>query len=211
MNARPLARRALPAGLSRRTIIRRFGVGGAVAGVLGTIGRVQTLAAQESTPATPAGWQSHHLEVDFTLHDPVSITQAGGGPPQRGDTFHISGPIFAAGDVGGTEIGTYQCFGIWTHASDAQDVPNLRLTTTWFHMEDGSIAGLINEGGANHNELVGAVHGGTGRYTAALGSFRQPILPPEEEVTEEGATPVVAQVVVRAVFDLLLPQTEGGA
>ncbi len=211
MNARSLTKRALPVGLSRRSVISRLGASGLAAGLLGTIGREPALAAQDSTPAVPAGWQSEHLEVDFTPHDAVSITQAGGGPPQRGDTFHVSGPIYEAGDVGGTEIGTYQCFGIWTHAADAEDAPNLRLTTTWFHMEDGSIAGLINEGGANHNELVGAVHGGTGRYTAALGSFRQPILPPEEEVTEEGATPVVAQVVVRAVFDLLLPQAEGGA
>jgi hypothetical protein len=29
--------------------------------------------------------RSEHFEVVFTPVDPVSITRAGGGPPQRGD------------------------------------------------------------------------------------------------------------------------------
>ena len=40
--------------------------------------------------------------------NPVTITRAGSGPPQRGDFFHVDAPIFASGDANGTEIGRYR-------------------------------------------------------------------------------------------------------
>jgi len=165
--------------------------------------------ARATQDATPAGMRSEHLEVDVTPVNPVSITLAGGGPPQRGDHFYVDGAIYAAGDVNGTRIGTYQCFGAWTAAADDIDAPTQRLTTAQYMLDDGAITGLINEAGAGPNEF-GAVQGGTGRFMGASGTFQQ--------VTLQGPTPGVAptpgvpgtpgpgQFVLRAVFDLILPQ-----
>jgi len=150
------------------------------------------------------------LEVDFTPVNPVSITLAGGGPPQRGDHFYIDGPIYAAGDVNGMQIGTYQCFGVWTHAATETDAPDQRLTTVQYRFDDGVITGLINEGGLDQPSLVGAVQGGTGRYIGVSGTFRQ--VGKAAGVATPGAasppagTPAAGQLVVRAVFDLTLPQ-----
>jgi hypothetical protein len=157
-----------------------------------------------------AGMQSEHLEVVFTPSDPVTITLAGGGPPQRGDYFYVDGPIYAADDVNGTQIGMYHCFGAWTSAADAADAPYLRLTTVQFLMDEGSIMGLINELGAEDGaNNVGAVQGGTGRYTGALGTFQQLPGPSAAEgtmATPGPGTPEPGQNVVRAVFELMLPQ-----
>ena len=155
--------------------------------------------------AAPAGWRTEHLEVDFTPHDPVSITRAGGGPPQRGDWFYIDAEIYAAGDVNGTRIGTYQCFGAWTAADDDTSAPSLRLTTIQFRLDDGSIMGLINEFGTEQH--IGAVQGGTGRYAGALGTFEQVLVQAPTPATPgaEAATPMPGQAVFRAIFDLILP------
>ena len=155
--------------------------------------------------AAPAGWRTEHLEVDFTPHDPVSITRAGGGPPQRGDWFYIDAEIYAAGDVNGTRIGTYQCFGAWTAAADDTSAPSLRLTTIQFRLDDGSIMGLINEFGTEQH--IGAVQGGTGRYAGALGTFEQVLVQAPTPATPgaEAATPMPGQAVFRAIFDLILP------
>jgi hypothetical protein len=163
-------------------------------------------AAQE---ATPAGMRSEHLEVVFTPSDPVTITLAGGGPPQRGDYFYVDGPIYAVDDVNGTQIGMYHCFGAWTSAADATDVAYHRLTTVQFLMDDGSIMGLINEIGDDPTSLVGAVQGGTGRFTGALGTFQQLDGPSAAEgtmATPGPGTPGAGQNVVWAVFELILPQ-----
>jgi len=153
--------------------------------------------------------QSEHLEVVFTPVDPVTITRAGGGPPQRGDYFYVDGPIYAVDDVNGTQIGMYHCFGAWTTAAD----PNAayqRLTTVQYLMDEGSIMGLINEIGAKPSSLFGAVQGGTGRYTGASGTFQQlPGGAPAEGTmaTPAPGTPGAGQNVVRAVFELMLPQS----
>ena len=155
--------------------------------------------------AAPAGWRTEHLEVDFTPHDPVSITRARGGPPQRGDWFYIDAEIYAAGDVNGTRIGTYQCFGAWTVAADDTSAPSLRLTTIQFRLDDGSIMGLINEFGTEQH--VGAVQGGTGRYTGAFGTFAQDPVEPPAPATPVMGTPTPSQAVFRATFDIFLPDT----
>jgi len=161
-------------------------------------------AAQD---ATPAGMRSEHLEVVFTPANPVTITLAGGGPPQRGDYFYVDGPIYAVDDVNGTQLGMYHCFGAWTTAADDTDAPYQRLTTVQFLMDEGSIMGLINELGTEQVSAVGAVQGGTGRYTGALGTFQQlPTEDPAEGATPAPGTPGAGQNVVRAVFDLILPQ-----
>lgn len=163
-------------------------------------------AAQE---ATPAGMRSEHLEVVFTPSDPVTITLAGGGPPQRGDYFYVDGPIYAVDDVNGTQIGMYHCFGAWTSAADATDVAHHRLTTVQYLLDDGSIMGLINEIGPDPASLVGAVQGGTGRFTGALGTFQQLDGPSAAEgtmATPGPGTPAPGQNVVWAVFELMLPQ-----
>ena len=70
--------------------------------------------------------------------------------------------------------------------------------------------GLINEGGADPDSLVGAVQGGTGRFVGASGTFQQVTVqgPTPGVVATPGApgTPGPGQFVVRAVFDLTLPK-----
>jgi hypothetical protein len=186
--------------LSRRVALRT-GAAAGVAGVGLAVGATGRAIAQGTAPA---GWRTEHLEVDVTPQDPVSITRAGDGPPQRGDWFYVDAPIYAAGDVGGTQIGTYQCFGAWTRASDDTEAPDLRLTTVQFRFDDGTIAGLINELGTDPSTTFGTVQGGTGAYIGALGSFQQ--LPGDPPATPAGGTPpAVVPNVVRSTFDLLLP------
>ena len=198
------------APISRRSALRA-GAAASVAGVGMTVAAAGPVwAAQDATPAAPAGWRTEHLEVVFTPSDPVTITLAGGGPPQRGDYFYVDGPIYAVDDVNGTQIGMYHCFGAWTSAADATDVAYHRLTTVQFLMDEGSIMGLINEIGDDPTSLVGAVQGGTGRFTGALGTFQQldgPSAPEGTMATPGPGTPAPGQNVVWAVFDLILPQS----
>ena len=194
------------APISRRAALRA-GAAASAAGVGITVAAAGPVRAAQD--ATPAGMQSEHLEVVFTPVDPVTITLAGGGPPQRGDYFYVDGPIYAVDDVNGTQIGKYHCFGAWTSAADATDVPYHRLTTVQYLMDDGAIMGLINEIGADPTSLVGAVQGGTGRYTGALGTFQQlSVQGPGAGTmaTPAPGTPGAGQNVVRAVFELMLPQ-----
>jgi hypothetical protein len=196
-------------GLSRRAALRRLGGGGLAAGTLAAVGlERRRAAAQDATPTAPAGWRTEHLEVEFTPGTPlppVTITLAGGGPPQRGDHFYIDSPLYAAGDAGGTQIGTYQCFGAWTHASTDTAAPDQRLTTVQYRLADGSIFGVINELGADPTAIVGAVQGGTGMYTGALGTFQQLPAPEIPATPDASGTPTPTVAVVRATFDLILP------
>jgi hypothetical protein len=195
-------------GLSRRTALLRTGAGGLAAALVGAVGLQRRAAAQAATPTPPTSWRTEHLEVEFTPGTPlpgVSITLAGGGPPQRGDWFYVDTPLYAAGDAGGTQIGTYQCFGAWTHAATDDAAPEHRLTTVQYHLQDGSIMGLINEIAADPTTLVGAVQGGTGRYTGALGTFQQLDAPEIPATTDASGTPTAAVGVVRVPFDLILP------
>jgi hypothetical protein len=192
--------------LSRRAAVRAgAAAAGLTAGVMGLVRGPARAAAQ----AAPAGWRAEHLEVDFTPANPVSITLAGGGPPQRGDWFYIDAPIYAAGDVNGTRIGTYECFGAWVVASDDTAAPALRLTTVHFRLDDGSLMGLINEFGTV-DPHIGAVQGGTGSYTGALGTFQQTALqvptPDAPAATPVAGTPTPSQFLVRATFELILPE-----
>jgi hypothetical protein len=187
-------------GVTRRSALLRTGAGTAAA-VLGAVGLSRRAVAQ--SPA-PTGWRTEHLEFNVTPQDPVTIPRAGSGPPQRGDWFYVDAPIYAVGDVGGTQVGTYECFGAWTHSADDTTAHDRRLTTVQFRFDDGTITGLINEFGADPTTTYGAVQGGTGAYTGALGSFQQ--LPGTPPATPSAGTPP-AQVpnVVLATFDLLLP------
>src|SRR5215207_2943017 len=165
---------------SNAPITRRIalwaGAAASAAGVGMTVaGAGPVRAAQD---ATPAGMHSEHLEVVFIPADPVTITLAGGGPPQRGDYFYVDGPIYAADDVNGTQLGMYHCFGAWTTAADDTAAPYQRLTTVQFLMNEGAIMGLINELGTED---------------------------PAEGATPAPGTPGAGQNVVRAVFDLMLP------
>ena len=191
--------------ISRRSALRTGAAAGA-AGVSMAAGAAGPARAAQD--ATPTGMRREHLEVDYTPVDPVTVTRAGGGPPQRGDHFYVDGPIYAAGDVNGTRIGTYQCFGAWTAAADDADAPIQRLTTVQFLLDDGAIVGLANEAGTMGS--FGAVHGGTGRFVGASGTFQQNGVqnPTPGVVPTAGApgTPGPGQYVLRAVFDLVLPQ-----
>jgi hypothetical protein len=185
------------APMSRRTALRAGVAAGAVA----------TVATAGSKAVVAQG--TEHLEVHVVVSNPVNITLAGGGPPQRGDWFYIDGPIYAADDVGGAQIGMYNCFGAWTTAADDTAAAYQRLTTVQFLLDDGSIMGLINEGGADPDIKVGAIQGGTGRYTGAQGTFQQFIeegTTPGVATPDAAATPAPAGTVVRAVFELMLPQ-----
>jgi hypothetical protein len=193
--------------VTRRKALLGAGASGLAAGLLGAVGLGRRALAQDATPmAAPAGWRSEHVEVTLVPQNPVSITLAGGGPPQRGDFFYIDAPIYAKGDEGGTQIGTYQCFGAWTAAATDTSAPNQRLTTVQYMLQEGSIMGLINEGGAPSAQ-TGPVQGGTGAYAGALGTFTQAIrqgTTPGVEATP-GATPAPAPTFVDATFELLLP------
>ena len=191
------------APISRRTALRAGVAASAVA--TGATARPHSAMAQGT----------EHLEVHVVVANPVNITLAGGGPPQRGDYFYIDGPIYAADDIGGTQIGQYNCFGAWTTAADDTAAPYQRLTTVQFLLDDGSIMGLINEGGSDPDIKVGAVQGGTGQYTGALGTFQQfveqgttPGVATQEPAAGAAATPAPAGTVVRTVFALMLP-TQG--
>jgi hypothetical protein len=159
--------------------------------------------------ATPPGMRREHLEVIFTPVDPVSITRAGGGPPQRGDHFYSDGAIYAADDVNGTRIGTYRCFGVWVAAADDVAAPTQRLTTVQFQFEDGVITGLANEAGTV-GSIGGVIQGGTGRFLGAIGTFDQlgvqPPGPAEGPPPNIPGTPNPGQYVLLAVLDLLFPQ-----
>jgi hypothetical protein len=186
---------------SRRATLGHLGGGGLAAALLATVGLQRRAAAQGTAPA---GWRTEHLEVEFTPGTPlpgVTIPRAGGGPPQRGDWFYIDSPLYAAGDAGGAQIGTYQCFGAWTHASTDTGVPDLRLTTVQYRFADGA----INELGDDPSATFGAVQGGTGIYTGALGTFQQLDAPEIPATPDASGTPTAAIGVVRATFDLILP------
>lgn len=157
-------------------------------------------------------WQALRFEVDFVPDHSVSITAAGSGPPQRGDWFYVDAPIYPAGKTSGTPIGVYQCFGAWTAAATANDAPNQRLTAVQFHLADGMLMGIINEGGtteARPNEL-GAVMGGTGAYANATGTFNQFNIAPKGgtagTISSTGGTPTPSASAVRSTFDLLVPK-----
>lgn len=196
MSQQPAPLTATP--ISRRAALHSGFVGAGVSLTAATTPRYAT--AQE---ATPAGMLTEQLEVDVVVSDPVTITLAGGGPPQRGDHFYIDGPIYAAGDAGGVQIGQYNCFGVWTTTADDTSATYQRLTTVQFRLDDGSIMGLINEGGTGPN--VGAIQGGSERYTGALGTFTQTVVEGVTPGTDAGATPAPAGTLVQAVLDLILP------
>jgi hypothetical protein len=189
------------ASVTRRTALRAGVAASAVAAVV------------TARPHTAVAQGIEHLEVHVVVSNPVNITRAGGGPPQRGDYFYIDGPIYAADDIGGAEIGQYHCFGAWTTAADDTAAPYQRLTTVQFLLDDGSIMGLINEGGSDPDIKVGAIQGGTGRYSGALGTFQQfveqgttpGVATPEAASDDAAATPAPAGTVVRSVFELMLP------
>jgi hypothetical protein len=206
----------LTRGISRRAALRGLGGGGLAAGLLGAAGlqRRGAIAHSSMTPiAAPAGWGSMHLEIEVVPMNPVTITHAGGGPPQRGDFFHVDAPIFASGNVNGAEIGRYQCFGTWTHAANDASATDQRLTTVQFRFADGAIMGLINEGGTQAAEHIGAVQGGTGKYTAALGVFNQSIVTggipgvATPSSAPSSGTPAAGPTVVHTTFELLLPSS----
>jgi hypothetical protein len=204
-------RAAVTNGLSRRVALGRLA--GLAGGALALAGAPRRAAAQQATAtAASVTWQAVHLEVDFVPEHPVSITVAGGGPPQRGDWFYVDAPIYRAGETTGTPIGVYQCFGAWTASATANDAPNQRLTSVQFHLDDGMLMGLINEGGpvANQPNVLGAIMGGTGAYAGASGTFNQFTLAPKGgtagTISTEGGTPAPVASTVRSTFDLLVPR-----
>lgn len=174
-----------PSRLSRRAALQA----GAALGAAG--------AAMAAGPATGAlaaqgGWRTEHLEYDFVGLRPISITLAGSGPAQQGDTYSNTGPITAVGDVGGVQLGTYHCFGAWTAASTDTTVAYRRLTTVQFNLgERGSLFGVINEDTPSGADLIGVIQGGTGRYAGAQGTFRQ--------------IPNAPAPGLRAVIDIIVP------
>jgi hypothetical protein len=185
--------------LSRRAALRI----GALTGVVGA-GLAAGTGGAILSPAPPAhaqagAWRQEKLEVDFTPVEPISMVRAGSGPPQRGDWFYIDAPIFPMGQIGTTQIGTYQCFGAWTRTASDPDVLDQRFTSVQFRFDDGAIMGIINEGGKDPSAHVGAVQGGTGRFVGALGTFRQINL----TGVISGVTP--GQAAVRGVLELMLP------
>ena len=178
--------------VSRRAALRT----GTTAGAVGV-----GLAAGVAGGGVPArrARASRSFEVDFVPVDSVSIVRAGSGPPQRGDSFYVSARIYAAGKLDGPQIGEYQCFGAWTAAGTDMSAPDQRLTTVQFRLDGlGAIMGLINEGGTQANDHIGAVQGGTGAFAGVLGTFRQVTLTGPLVV---GVAP--GTTVVRATFDLM--------
>jgi hypothetical protein len=95
----------------------------------------------------------------------------------------------------------YVCFGAWTRASTETGEFDLRLTTIQWRLPDGTLTGLVNEGGTDpasgrtgNAHHLGTVQGGSGRFLGALGTFRQ--------MPQAGGGSL-------DVFDLLLPNLDG--
>jgi hypothetical protein len=194
--------------VTRRKALLGAGASSLAAAFLGVVGLGRRALAQDATPmAAPAGWRTAQVKVSFVPHDPVSVTVAGGGPPQRGDHFYIDAPIYAMGDENGAQLGTYQCFGVWTAAATDTAAQNQRLTTVHFILADGAIDGLINEAGTDPSAHIGDVQGGTGAYAGATGTFTQVIRQGTAVIPEESpaATPTAPPTVVDSTLDLLLP------
>jgi hypothetical protein len=182
--------------VSRRRALRAGAAAGAAgAGLVGgaTLGIAPALAQS-------VGWRTMGLELHVVVGTPVSILRAGSGPPQRGDWFHVDAQIYAIDQTDNPPIGIYQCFGAWTNAGTDTGAFDQRFTSVQFRLDGrGAIMGIINEGGADPSGHVGAVQGGTGEFNGALGTFQQLLV--SGPVT--GVAP--GRTVVRAVFDLLLP------
>src|SRR5712692_7905471 len=100
----------------------------------------------------------------------------------------------------GPQIGVYQCFGAWTAAATVTGAPDQRFTPLPFHLSGrGVIMGLIHEGGAAQDKLVGAIQGGTGEFAEALGTFSQVPLTAARTGISPG-TPIF-----HGILDLILP------
>ena len=181
--------------LSRRAALR---VGASMSAAAAGLAIGATAPTPTPALALPMGWRKEHIDVGFIPVGAVSIVRAGSGPPQRGDAYFNEGTMFAevtpTGEGRGPQIGMYRCFGPWVSASTDLTVAENRFTVVEYQFFDrGLITGLINEGGSDGSAHIGAVHGGTGDFTGALGTFRQmPI----------GGPPATA---VPVQFDLLLP------
>ena len=178
--------------LTRRAALRA----GAALGALGAGLAVGTVGPEPeaANAAAEVTWRER-LEVDFTPGDQVSVDHGDAGAPVGGDTFYMDGPIYAKEDIGGREAVRYHAFGVWTNDPADTQAPYQLLTTVQFRLfAAGSIMGLVNGGGTEPAGHEGAVVGGTGRYAGAQGIVRQ---------QELSADP---RVVVRATFDLLLPE-----
>ena len=180
--------------LSRRAALR---LGASMSAAAAGLAIGATASTPTPASALPMGWRKEHIDVGFIPIGAVSIVRAGSGPPQRGDAYFNEGTIYAevtpTGETRGPQIGIYRCFGPWVSASTDTSLPENRFTVVEYQLFDrGLITGLINEGGADGSAHIGAVHGGTGDFTGALGTFRQVI----------HGTPAVA---VQVPFDLLLP------
>ena len=179
--------------VSRRAALRAGATVGAVGAGL-AVGAVGAGPAPTSA-ADDVSWRRDRVEVDFTPGDPISVVRAGSGPPMRGDTFYMDGPVYAKDDVGGNQAGMYHAFGVWTHDSTETNAPYQLLANVQFRLfAEGTIMGLINGGGTGPAGHEGAVQGGTGQYAGAQGTFRQ------RPVSTD------PRLVVRAVFELLVPE-----
>lgn len=185
--------------LNRRQALRMGGaIGAAAAGI------AAALRGPGSTPAPAqaqaSAWRTMHLEGDAVVGDPVSITLAGSGPPQKGDWFSVTAQLYDADKTDGPQVGVYQCFGSWTAAATDTGGPDQRFTSVQFHWTGrGAIMGIINEGGAEPGGNVGAVQGGTGEFLGAHGSFRQVNLTGNVAGVNPGAA------AFRGSFDLMIP------
>ncbi len=176
--------------LSRRTALRV----GAMFGAAGA--GIAALSPTASADDDDVTWRKDRVEVDFTPLDPVSIVRADEGSPMRGDSFYMDGPVFAKDDVGGNQTGMYHSIGAWTTDSTNTDAAYQIVANVQFRLfGTGSIMGMINGGGTEPGGHEGAIQGGTGRYAGAQGTFRQRVI---------SESP---RVVVRTVFDLILPRT----
>ena len=179
--------------LTRRAALRA----GAAISALGAGLAVSPLGPEPAAASAAADvtWRRERLEVDFTPGDQVSVGHGETGAPVRGDTFYMDGPIYAKEDVGGREAGRYHAFGVWTNDPADTQAPYQLLTNVQFRLfAAGSIMGLVNGGGTEPAGHEGAVMGGTGRYAGAQGILRQ------QEISAD------PRVVVRATFDLVLPE-----
>src|SRR5262249_22994865 len=105
---------------------------------------------------------------------PAPPARRGGGPPPAARGFSPPPPPPRPARPPRRQIGVYQCFGAWTAAGTDTNAPDQRFTAVQYNLAGrGAIMGLVNEGGARADDLVGAITGGTGEFLGAQGSFRQ--------------------------------------
>jgi hypothetical protein len=155
--------------------------------LLGSLGATASLCADTKGRAA----ENDTLVLDVAIDaQTLSYTRpdAWGSGPMRGDTFIVTGRIFAGGTIpdGDTtntfgpdadgSIGSLVSTGVFTTdaATIAAGAPFYASTTHLFQLDSGD--GMVSQGLEGVADAVRAVIGGTGAYSGAIGQVTEQVL-----------------------------------